>query len=62
MKKELIKSLKEGARVFLMAIIPLIVIDIQAGIFDWKKWAIAGVIAILRFIDKLLHETGIAEQ
>lgn len=62
MSKELERALKEGARVFLMAGIPLLIVQLQEGIFLWKPILIAGVIALLRFVDKLLHETKVAEK
>lgn len=62
MKKEIIESLKEGLRVFLMAVIPLVTVQLQDGEFMWKPVLLAGVIAVLRFIDKYLHNSGVAEK
>lgn len=62
MNREMQSSIKEGLRVFLMAGIPLLVVQLQEGSFMWKPILIAGVIAILRFVDKLLHETKVAEK
>ncbi len=49
-------ALKEGLRVFVMAVIPLSIVQLQSGAYDLRVLAIAGLIALLRFIDKLLHE------
>lgn len=63
MKKEMVESIKEGLRVFLMAVVPLVVLDLEAGReLDLRSVAIAGVIALLRFIDKWLHESGVHEK
>jgi hypothetical protein len=62
MKEELLESVKEGMRVFLMAVIPLMIVEIERGEFDFKTITIAGVIAVLRFVDKYLHRSGIAEK
>lgn len=56
MKEALISALKEGARVVVLAIIPLLVDSLSAGEIDWRLIAIAGAIALLRFLDKFLHE------
>lgn len=48
-------------RVFLMAAIPLVIVELETGgVFDWKPILIAGVIAVLRFTDKLLHKRAMA--
>lgn len=62
LRKELLESLKEGARVFLLAVIPLLVVQLESSVFDWRALAVAGVIAILRFVDKLLHRSGVAKK
>lgn len=63
MNEALIKSIKEGLRVFLMAGIPLTVVELEnGGLFDYKAILIAGLIALLRFVDKYLHESGVAEK
>ena len=60
MRENLIESLKEGLRVFLMAVIPLVIVDLQNSgtIVDFNAILIAGLIALLRFTDKILHKTG----
>lgn len=61
-RKELVESVKEGLRVFLMAVVPLLIVQLESGEFMWRSLALAGAIAVLRFIDKLLHRTKIAEK
>lgn len=62
MNNELLNSLKEGLRVFLMAVVPLVIVQLQDGSFIWRPVLIAGLIAVLRFVDKWLHSSGIAEK
>lgn len=54
----LIKALKQAGRIVLVAVIPLIVNQLQSETFDWKGIAITGAIALLMAIDKYLHEVG----
>jgi hypothetical protein len=54
-KENLIESLKELGRVILLAIIPITIDALSSGKFDIKVILVAGAIAGLRFIDKLLH-------
>lgn len=61
MQKDLIEAIKEGLRVFLMAAIPLVIVELgEGGLFDYRAVIIAGVIALLRFIDSFLHETAMS--
>lgn len=56
LSEALISALKEGARVVVLAVIPLLIDSLSAGEINWRIIAIAGVIALLRFLDKFLHE------
>jgi len=56
------EALKEGARVLVLAIIPLLIDSLNKGEIDWTFILITGTIAVLRFIDSWLHKTGIAEK
>lgn len=58
MNKAVIAGLTEILRTAVMAVIPLAILDIQQGKFNWKTWGIAGLIAILSGIDKWLHKLG----
>lgn len=53
------EALKEALRVVLLALIPLLILGTQEGFtFDYQAMAVVGVLAFLRFLDKLLHEYG----
>lgn len=53
------ESIKEGLRVVVLAIIPILVSGFQqAEGFDWRLVIVTGVIAFLRFVDSWLHETN----
>ena len=60
-KKALIEGVKELLRTFLMAVIPLVIVDLQDSRFNWQVWLIAGLIAVLSAVDKWLHkkDTGV---
>ena len=57
-----IEALKEGLRVVVLAIIPLLIDSLGKGIIDWNLIAVAGMIAFLRFVDSWLHQSGVAEK
>lgn len=57
-KEIIIKSLLEFGRIILLAIIPVAISSIEQGQLDLKAMAVAGVIAGLKAIDKLLHSLG----
>lgn len=60
-KTALIEGLKELLRTSLMAIIPVIILDLQNNVFNYQIWLMAFVIALLSGIDKWLHkkDTGV---
>ena len=62
MSESVKKAIKEALRIVILAIIPIIIDGINQGEVNYILVISAGVIALLRFIDKLLHETGIAEK
>ena len=63
MSKPIKEALKEGARVVLLAIIPVLLLSLENGNgFDWKLVWVTGGVALLRFIDKALHEMGKEEE
>lgn len=63
-KKEepIVSALREFARVVVLAVIPVILMGIdgvEGGIaVNWDLVIAVGLIAGLRFVDKLLHKTG----
>jgi hypothetical protein len=61
-KEIIIESIKEFFRVIVIAIIPIIISNLSDNVFNWKVVAIAGAIAGLKFIDKLMHLTGAARE
>ena len=58
-KTAIIEGLKELLRTFLMPVVPLIIVDLQSGVFNYKNWLIAGGIAVLSAVDKWLHKKDI---
>jgi len=56
MKEALLEGLKEAGRVVVLAVIPLLIDSLAKGQIDWGVIAVAGAIALLRFLDKFLHE------
>ena len=56
MKEAIISALKEAGRVVVLACIPLLIDSLAKGIIDWNLILVTGVIALLRFLDKFLHE------
>lgn len=62
MNESLKKAIKEALRIVVIAIIPIIIDGINKGEISPLLVGSAAAIALLRFIDKLLHETGIAEK
>lgn len=53
----LIEAAKEGLRVVVLAIIPVLIIGLENGM-DWRLVWVTGAIAGLRFVDKYLHESS----
>lgn len=54
--KALLEGLKEAGRVVVLAVIPLLIDSLNKGQVDLRVIAVAGAIALLRFLDKTLHE------
>jgi hypothetical protein len=61
-KEIIIKSVLEFGRIIVIAIIPVLISSLEKGMIDWKSIAVAGVIAGLKAIDKLLHEYGVEKE
>ena len=59
---DLIEALKEGARVAVLAVIPVLIDSLGRNEVNWNMVLITGVIALLRFLDSYLHKSGIAEK
>lgn len=51
----LIESAKEGLRVVILAVIPVLILGLENGLVDIKLVALTAAITALRFLDKLLY-------
>ncbi|MCR4345246.1 MAG: hypothetical protein NUV44_10845 [Candidatus Scalindua sp.] len=56
MKESLIDAIKEGLRVVVLSVIPVAIVGLQDGNLDLRYIYVTGAVALLRFLDKLLHE------
>lgn len=55
---EAIKSgIRETLRTSVIAVLPLAIVQLEAGTLDWKVLAISFTIGVLRGVEKYLHET-----
>ena len=59
-------ALKEALRLVVLAIIPIVLLGIDSGTgavaINWALVQVTALITALRFIDKLMHESGKAKQ
>jgi hypothetical protein len=58
MNEALIEALKEAGRVVVLAVIPVLVSQLEKGEWNWRIIAVVGAVALLRFVDKYLHTLG----
>lgn len=58
---ELREAGKEAARIVVLAVIPLLIVQLESGKLDWKVLVVTALVAGLRFADKFLHEKGKTE-
>lgn len=58
MNDNIIKASKEFLRIVVLSMIPIIIMGLESGNLNPKLIIMGGVIAGLKFIDKLLHEIG----
>lgn len=56
------EALKEAGRVVVLAVVPVLIDSLSKGEIDWKVVGVAGVVALLKFIDSWLHESGVSEK
>jgi hypothetical protein len=61
-KEAILRGLKEFLRIALIATLPLIITGIENNSLDWKLVLTAGVIAVLKAIDRGIHEYGVLEE
>ena len=52
------KATREAGRVVLLATLPLAIYQLETDALDLKVLLYVGLIALLRWLDKLLHEVG----
>lgn len=52
------KGLVEALRIAVLAAIPVVISGLESQSIDWRVVGIVAGIAILRFVDKTLHEYG----
>ena len=57
--ESLVEALKELIRTGVIAVIPVLVDGLTRGTVDLRLAGIAGAIAVLRALDKLLHTSGV---
>lgn len=56
------EALLEMGRVIVLALIPNFIVMLEAGKIDFKVLFVTGVIAFLRFVDKVLHLKGVEDE
>lgn len=56
--KPITEAIKQGLRVFAVAVIPLLVDQLTRDSINWRAIIITGVIAVLMAVDKGLHLEG----
>lgn len=57
-QKALIESGKEFLRIVGIAVIPILIVQLENGGIQWKPIVIAGSIAVLKALDKMIHYYG----
>lgn len=56
--KPIAEAVKQGLRVFAVAVVPLLIDQLTRDSINWRAIIITGVIAILMAVDKGLHLEG----
>lgn len=54
----IIEAIKQAGRIIAVAIVPLLISQLQNNSIDWKAIGVTGAIALLMGIDKYLHLEG----
>jgi len=62
LSKPVIEASKEALRVVVLSIIPVLITQVELGIVNYKVVAVVGLLALLRWLDKFLHEVGKARE
>lgn len=58
LSKPAIEASKEALRVVVLSIIPVLITQVELGVLDYKVLSIVGLLALLKWLDKFLHEVG----
>jgi len=62
MSKELKEAVKEFFRVIVLAAIPVFIVGLEKQEIDLRMVLVIVGVAGLKFVDKLLHESGVAKK
>ena len=57
-----IESAREYARIALVAVVPVLIVALQSEQIDGKAVGILAAVAVLKAVDRALHETRVEEQ
>lgn len=57
-KEILIEAAKELGRVALLSMLPIAISQLETDKFQWEVVAVAGIVAVLKAIDKGIHLYG----
>jgi hypothetical protein len=58
LSKPVIEASKEALRVVVLSILPVLITQVELGVLDYKVLSIVGLLALLKWLDKFLHEVG----
>lgn len=58
LSKPVVEASKEALRVVVLSIIPVLITQVELGVLDYKVLSIVGLLALLKWLDKFLHEVG----
>jgi len=57
-KELLVNTVKEFLRVGILAVIPVLISQLESQKVDWKTIGVVFVVAILKAVDRGIHELG----
>ena len=58
----IIEAIKQAGRIIAVAIVPLLISQLQTNAIDWRTIGVTGAVALLMAIDKYLHLEGKIEK
>lgn len=59
MNQSIIEAVKELLRVIVLSIIPILIVSLESGKLDLKLIGVTVAVAVLRALDKWLHEKDV---